>query len=67
MFLSLLMTSIMHLHFIIEEEDILEHAKLWQDLSVVYTLVNLQTIMWHRHAPHNNIEHTHAKILAGAR
>ena len=38
-FLSLLMASVMRLHFNMQEEDILEHIN--DKVSVMYTIVNL--------------------------
>ena len=63
MLFRLLMTSVVHLHFNMQDEDIIWNTLLWQDLSFVYTLVNLQIIVWHKRASHNNVEHTDAKTL----
>jgi hypothetical protein len=51
--------------FRMQEKDILEHVQECQ-VSSVYNLVNLSTMVSHRHTPHTTIEHTHAKILIGA-
>ena len=49
------MTSVMRLHPRMQEGDNLEHTN--GKCQFVYTLVNLQTIVEHRHPPHNTIEH----------
>jgi hypothetical protein len=46
------MTSVMCLHSSVPEEGICNGKCHFQ-----YTLVNLQTIMYHKHAPRNTMEH----------
>ena len=56
------MASVMCLQIIMQEEDILEHTML----SAIH--VNIKStcrpFIEHRHAPHNTIEHTHAKDIS---
>ena len=62
--MSLLMASVMCLHLVCKEEDMLEHTQC--QVSFVYTLTNLQTFVYYRHTSHDIIEHTHVKILVNA-
>ena len=61
---GILMASVMCLHISMEEEALLKHTMP----SVIYVNFSqlIKHCVTHRHAPHNTIEHTHAKILVNA-
>jgi hypothetical protein len=63
-FLSVLMASVNYLDFSMQEEDILERINGKCHLCTLQSTCRPLCSMGH--APHNTIEHTHAKILVSA-
>ena len=61
--MSILMARFMCLHFHMHKEGILEHTIPSNPICVHFSKVN---IVYHRNAPYNIIEHTHAKMSISA-